>query len=46
LDELQHQLKEAERRQDMGLVAKLLQERVRLRRAVSALQEEGAGIVQ
>jgi len=41
LDELQHQLKEAERRQDAVLVAKLLQERVKLRRAMSALQEEG-----
>ena len=37
LDDLQHQLKEAERRQDTGLVAKLLQERVKLRRAMSAL---------
>ena len=37
LDDLQHQLKEAERRQDTGLVAKLLQERMKLRRAMSAL---------
>jgi DNA primase len=35
LEDLQHQLKEAERRQDSVLAAKLLQERVRLRKAMS-----------
>ena len=39
LDELQHQLKEAERRQDSGSAARLLQERVRLRRAMSLVGE-------
>jgi len=39
MEELQHQLKEAERRQDSGSAAKLLQERVRLRRAMSAVGE-------
>ena len=32
LDDLQHQLKEAERRQDGALASRLLQERLRLRR--------------
>jgi DNA primase len=35
LDELQHQLKEAERRQDAASAARLLQERLRLRRTMS-----------
>ena len=38
-EELQHQLKEAERRQDAVLVAKLLQERVKLRRTTTAMGE-------
>jgi DNA primase len=36
LDELQHQIKEAERRNDAATSARLLQERVRLRRAMSS----------
>jgi len=39
LDDLQHQLKEAERRQDRAASARLLQERVKLRRAISAVGE-------
>jgi DNA primase len=39
LEDLQHQLKEAERRQDPTSAAKLLQERVRLRKAMSAVGE-------
>ena len=39
LEELQHQLKEAERRQDPVSTAKLLQERVRLRKTMSAIGE-------
>ncbi len=39
LDDLQHQLKEAERRQDPGSAAKLLQERLRLRKAMSLIGE-------
>ena len=39
LDDLQHQLKEAERRQDQASAARLLQERVKLRRAMSAIGE-------
>ena len=39
LAELQHQLKEAERRQDGASAAKLLQERLRLRKAMSATGE-------
>ncbi len=39
LDELQHQLKEAERRQDGASAARLLQERLRLRRTMSATGE-------
>ena len=35
LDELQHQIKEAEHRHDMATSARLLEERVRLRRAMS-----------
>jgi DNA primase len=38
-DDLQHQLKEAERRQDGASAAKLLQERIRLRKAMSATGE-------
>jgi DNA primase len=36
LDDLQHQLKEAERRQDSASAARLLQERLKLRRALTA----------
>jgi DNA primase len=39
LDDLQHQLKEAERRQDQASAARLLQERLKLRRAMSAIGE-------
>ena len=39
LDDLQHQLKEAERRQDGASAAKLLQERIRLRKAMSKTGE-------
>jgi len=39
MDELQHQLKEAERRQDSTSAAKLLQERIRLRKAMSVVGE-------
>ena len=39
LAELQHQLKEAERRQDGASAAKLLQERIRLRKAMSKTGE-------
>ncbi|HUI84582.1 MAG TPA: DNA primase [Candidatus Binatia bacterium] len=39
LDDLQHQLKEAERRQDPASTTRLLQERLRLRRAMSAMGE-------
>ena len=42
LDDLQHQLKDAERRQDAALSARLLQERVKLRRAMGSIAE-GAG---
>jgi hypothetical protein len=39
LDDLQHQLKDAERRNDAALSARLLQERVKLRRAMGAAPE-------
>jgi DNA primase len=39
LDNLQHQLKDAERRNDSALSARLLQERVRLRRAMGSAGE-------
>lgn len=39
LDDLQHQLKDAERRQDAALSARLLQERVKLRRAMGSTGE-------
>jgi len=39
LEELQQQLKEAERRQDPASAARLLQERVKLRRAMTAMVE-------
>ncbi len=39
LEELQQQLKDAERRQDPASAARLLQERVRLRRAMTAMGE-------
>ncbi len=39
LDDLQHQLKDAERRNDPAASARLLQERVRLRRAMTAVGE-------
>jgi DNA primase len=39
LDELQHQLKEAERRQDGASAARLLQERIRIRRTLGATGE-------
>jgi len=42
LDDLQQQLKDAERRQDAALSARLLQERVKLRRAMGSIAE-GAG---
>jgi DNA primase len=38
-DDLQHQLKEAERRQDSASAARLLQERIKLRKAMSAVGE-------
>ena len=41
LDDLQHQLKDAERRNDMALSARLLQERVKLRQAVRSIGEMG-----
>ena len=37
LEDLQHQLKEAERRQDPASAARLLQERINLRRAITAM---------
>jgi len=39
LEDLQHQLKEAERRQDPASAARLLQERIKLRRAMTAMGE-------
>ncbi len=39
LDDLQHQLKEAERRQDAASAARLLQERVKLRQDMTAMGE-------
>ena len=39
LDDLQHQLKDAERRKDASASARILQERVRLRRAMTAIGE-------
>ena len=39
LEDLQHQLKEAERRQDTASAARLLQERLRLRRAMTVMGE-------
>jgi DNA primase len=42
LDDLQHQLKDAERRNDAVLSARLLQERVKLRRAMGASAESSA----
>lgn len=39
MEDLQHQLKEAERRQDPASAARLLQERVKLRRAMTAMGE-------
>ncbi len=39
LDELQHQLKDAERRNDAALSARLLQERVKLRQAMGSIGE-------
>ncbi len=39
LDDLHHQLKEAERRQDAASAARLLHERVKLRQAMSAIGE-------
>ena len=39
MDELQYQLKEAERKQDTSSAARLLQERIRLRREMSATGE-------
>jgi len=41
LEDLQHQLKEAERRQDPASAARLLQERINLRRAITAM---GGGV--
>jgi uncharacterized membrane protein YccC len=42
LDDLQHQLKEAERRRDSAASARLLQERVKLRRAMGSVGESVA----
>ena len=42
LDDLQHQIKEAERRNDGTASARLLQERVRLRRAMTTAQSRTA----
>jgi hypothetical protein len=39
LEDLQQQLKEAERQQDSALAARLLQERLSLRRAMSTMGE-------
>lgn len=39
MEELQHQLREAERRQDAGSAARLLEERIRLRKAMGAIGE-------
>jgi DNA primase len=39
MDDLQHQLKEAERRQDPASAARLLQERMKLRRAMTTMGE-------
>jgi DNA primase len=39
MDDLQHQLKEAERRQDPASAARLLQERIKLRRSLTAMGE-------
>jgi len=44
LDNLQHQLKDAERRNDAALSARLLQERVRLRRAMGSDGRESSGL--
>ncbi len=41
MEDLQHQLKEAERRQDAGSTARLLQERVKLRHALTSVGEQG-----
>ncbi len=41
LDDLQHQLKDAERRSDTISSARLLQERVKLRQAIGAIGESG-----
>ena len=41
LDDLQHQLKDAERRKDAASSARLLQERVKLRRAMGSIGESG-----
>ncbi len=41
MEDLQHQLKEAERRQDAGSTARLLQERVKLRRALTGVGDVG-----
>jgi DNA primase len=40
LDDLQHQLKDAERRRDAALSARLLQERVKLRRALGSFPHD------
>ncbi len=42
LDDLQHQLKDAERRNDAAASARLLQERVRLRRAMTAVGDSSS----
>ena len=44
LDDLQHQLKESERRNDTASSARLLQERVKLRRAMGSIGETGLPI--
>ena len=41
LDDLQHQLKDAERRNDAASSARLLQERVKLRQAMGSIGETG-----
>ena len=42
LDDLQHQLKDAERRNDTAMSARLLQERVKLRQAMGSIGDTGA----
>ena len=46
MDALQHELKEAERRQDAGSTARLLQERLKLRRSLSSVSDGGPSAVE